>query len=218
MIPSHGASQRPRHVRTDATSSTLLERAQAQDPEAWARLVDLYGPLVYAWCREAGLQSEDAADVVQEVFRGVMTGLPTLERSGSGSGFHAWLRGIAKYKIADHFRRLHRSPHAIGGTDAQQRLLSVPQPPDRPAEAAQGQDKGLLSRRILDLIRTEYEERTWQAFWQVAIEGRSPADVAADLGMSLGAVYQVKSRILRRVRQECSALLADPDPGPSGAI
>src|SRR5262245_29431146 len=54
-----------------STSSTLLERVRAQDQEAWQRLVHLYSPLVYGWCRRSGLQDADAADVGQEVFRDV---------------------------------------------------------------------------------------------------------------------------------------------------
>src|SRR5438552_4110060 len=50
------------------TSSSLLARVRAQDRAAWNRLVDLYGPLVYRWCRQLGLLSEDAEDVGQEVF------------------------------------------------------------------------------------------------------------------------------------------------------
>ncbi|HUT93224.1 MAG TPA: hypothetical protein VMY37_27415 [Thermoguttaceae bacterium] len=37
-------------------SSTLLDRVRAQRPEAWQRLVDLYGPVVCRWCRQSGLR------------------------------------------------------------------------------------------------------------------------------------------------------------------
>ena len=39
------------------------------------------------------------------------------------------------------------------------------------------------------------------------IEGQSPAHIAADLGMSVQAVYQAKSRVLRRLRRELGELL-----------
>src|SRR5262245_31027019 len=54
-----------------ATSSGLLERVKAQDQAAWERLVSLYSPLLYRWCRQAGLQAEDARDIGQEVFTAV---------------------------------------------------------------------------------------------------------------------------------------------------
>jgi RNA polymerase sigma-70 factor (ECF subfamily) len=59
-----------------------------------------------------------------------------------------------------------------------------------------------LLRRGLELIRGEFEPRTWQAFWLTAVEGRSPKDVAHELGMSDGAVRVAKSRVLHRLRTE----------------
>ena len=52
-----------------ATSKSLLDRMRAGDQESWRRCVRLDGPLVYSWCLRAGLASEDAGDVCQEVFR-----------------------------------------------------------------------------------------------------------------------------------------------------
>jgi RNA polymerase sigma-70 factor, ECF subfamily len=52
----------------------------------------------------------------------------------------------------------------------------------------------------------EFENRTWDAFWRTVIEGQSPADVAADLEMSIPAVYKAKSRVLGRFRQVLAEL------------
>ncbi len=49
----------PRSV--NATSPSLLARVQANRPGSWERLVDLYAPLVYHWCRRSALSPEDAA-------------------------------------------------------------------------------------------------------------------------------------------------------------
>ena len=62
-------------------------------------------------------------------------------------------------------------------------------------------DRGLFGR-ALELIRGEFEERTWQAFWLTAVEDRAAGDVALELGMSPGAVRVAKSRVLRRLREE----------------
>jgi RNA polymerase sigma-70 factor (ECF subfamily) len=59
------------------TSATLLERLrQPADQEAWARFVRLYTPLPYYWARRVGLQEQDAADLVQEVFAVLFQKLP----------------------------------------------------------------------------------------------------------------------------------------------
>jgi RNA polymerase sigma-70 factor (ECF subfamily) len=65
----------------------------------------------------------------------------------------------------------------------------------------------LIYRRALDLVRAEFENRTWEAFWNTTVDGRPPRDVAADLGMTVLAVYKAKSRVLRRLRQELGGLV-----------
>ena len=43
----------------DSTETSLILRVQQNDAAAWERLSQLYGPVVYAWARKAGLQSDD---------------------------------------------------------------------------------------------------------------------------------------------------------------
>jgi RNA polymerase sigma-70 factor (ECF subfamily) len=167
-----------------------------QDGDAWSRLAKLYGPLVYGWCRRRGLQDVDAADVVQEVFRSVAASIKSCE---PGS-FRGWLWTITRSKLIDHFRKGERQPAATGGSDAQARLQQIPEALDE-ADAGPGQNTPLV-KRALDMIRPDFEEATWQAFWRVVMEDQKPADVARSLGISANAVYIAKSRVLRRLRDE----------------
>jgi len=75
MDPSTGQNDASGYDQSGATSSSLLERAKARDPQAWERLVELYGPLVYQWCRRWGISATDSQDVVQELFRAVASGI-----------------------------------------------------------------------------------------------------------------------------------------------
>jgi DNA-directed RNA polymerase specialized sigma24 family protein len=59
-----------------------------------------------------------------------------------------------------------------------------------------------FTQRVVEVVRAEFEPRTWDAFWRIVVEGQSPAEVAQALGLSLPAVYQAKSRVLRRLRRE----------------
>jgi DNA-directed RNA polymerase specialized sigma24 family protein len=56
--------------------------------------------------------------------------------------------------------------------------------------------------QTLETIRGEIEPRTWQAFSLLMLEGQPPDEVAGQLGISAGALRQIKYRILRRLRQE----------------
>ena len=55
-------------------------------------------------------------------------------------------------------------------------------------------------------MRHEFQPTTWNAFWKTAVEGASPKDVGRELGMSPGAVYVAKSRVIARLRDEISQL------------
>ena len=66
-----------------------------------------------------------------------------------------------------------------------------------------------MFRQALDLIRGEFRENTWRAFWLVVVEGRPPADVADELNLSPGAVRVAKCRVLQRLRRT----LGDLDDG-----
>jgi RNA polymerase sigma-70 factor (ECF subfamily) len=195
-------------IAEGSTSSTLLARAKARDPQAWDRLVRLYGPIVYHWARRWGLQAHDSADIVQDVFRAVLTGLETFRREQPQQSFRAWLATITRNKLRDRFRLRQRSPQTAGESDARAALEQHAEPADNlDPQAAWSELQAGLWRRALDLVRAEFEPRTWDAFWRVTVEGRSTADVAEELSLSRPAVRQAKYRVLKRLRTELEGLI-----------
>jgi len=148
------------------------------------------------------LQAEDAKDVVQEVFSSVATHVSTFHRDAEHGGFRAWLSKITRNKIRDFYRRRCEEPIAQGGTGAYERLCRMScEPATNGSLVADETDKNLLVRRAIRLVQEEFEERTWEMFCRVAILAEKPAEVAARFGVSVAAVYQAKSRVLRRLRQ-----------------
>lgn len=187
------------------TSRSLLERAKSDDPAAWTRLVDLYAPLVAYWSRRWGLREEDIADVLQEVFQAVAAHMAGFQHERQGATFRGWLRTITLNKVRDYFRKRGQEPAGVGGTEVLAWFAQVPSPqPLEGIDSSRAEDPAdcILLYRALELIRTEFEPRTWQAFWQTSVEGKPPRDVALELGMSPGAVRVAKSRVLRRLRDE----------------
>jgi RNA polymerase sigma-70 factor (ECF subfamily) len=167
----------------------------------------LYGPVVYRWCRHSGLGRDAAAEVVQEVFVALAAHVVDFRHDRPGDSFGAWLRTITRNKVLDYFRARRDRPAAEGGSVAQEQLLRVPELAE-PSQSGMSADVySSVLRRGLDLVRAEFENRTWEAFWRAAVEGHPPAIIAADMGMSIQAVYKAKSRVLRRLRQELDGLL-----------
>jgi RNA polymerase sigma-70 factor (ECF subfamily) len=168
-------------------------------------MVGLYYPMVYGWCRQAGLQPDDSSDVCQEVFRGVASGIVNFRREQLGDTFRGWVRRITQRRIIDHRQRQQMRPDAVGGDTAQKRWLElVDSLTEQPSSL---RSEPHLVRSVLDLVRNEFESRTWDAFWRTAVEGQPVAEVAKELGITANAVYLAKSRVLRRLREE----LVDPN-------
>jgi RNA polymerase sigma-70 factor (ECF subfamily) len=190
-----------------ATSGSLLAHVRAGEAAAWNRLVGLYGPLIFAWCRRRDLQDQDIADVCQDVFLAVARHINTFRKQQPQDTFRGWLHRITANKIHDLYRRRGQEPVGAGGTDAHRRLAQVPAPREpEEASAVEGRAERGLLQRALRRVRDEFEERTWQAFWRTAVEGRSAAEAAAELGTSPGAVRVAKSRVLHRLREELGDL------------
>jgi RNA polymerase sigma-70 factor (ECF subfamily) len=202
--PGSGEGSQP----STTTSRSLLERVKSDEPAAWDRLVALYAPLVLGWCRGWGLREQDAADIFQEVFQAVAAHIGGFRKEREGDTFRGWLRTITRNKVHDYFRVRNRQPEGVGGSEAQDRLaqLPAPQPGEDSSLLEENCERGLVAR-ALELIRCEFTERTWQAFWRTAIEGRSAPDVAAELSMTAGAVRVAKSRVLQRLREELGDLI-----------
>jgi RNA polymerase sigma-70 factor, ECF subfamily len=184
----------------DRTSSTLLERARDRDELAWGKMVDVYTPLVWRWCRRLGLKPDDIEDICQEVFRAVHRALPGFRRDREGYSFRGWLRMITLNKVRDMWGK--KRSLAVGGSDAFAFLNDVADPNGEVAvEAEDEQEVGLLYRRAVQVMRDEFEDRTWQAFWQVTVDDQPVEQVAARLRMSKNAVYLARSRIRKRLRE-----------------
>jgi RNA polymerase sigma-70 factor (ECF subfamily) len=188
-------------------SSNLYRFGNQATPEWWLRFATLYAPVVRRWALRAGLPPADADDLLQQVRLAVCRGIATFQRN-PGS-FTAWVYTITRRQIIDFYRERGRLPEAVGGTDFLQRLQQEPAPTEDAPTEPPPEALSPLVRRAMDLVRTEFETRTWEAFRLVVMEQRETGDVAATLGMSPATVRQAKSRVLRRLR----AVLDPREPG-----
>lgn len=185
-----------------STSLTLLQRARNNETGAWDRLVALYEPLVRHWCARAGLQAADAEDAAQDVFLLAVKNLADFRRDRPGDTFRGWLRAIARNALVDQLRRQARQPVGTGGTDANLQIHAMTDPNVQLPDEDSPEQIQALYRGALELVRGEFEERTWQMFWQTVAEDRPAAVVAEAFGVSSAAVRKARSRVLHRIKQE----------------
>lgn len=180
-------------------ASLLLRLRRSDDAAAWRRFVELYTPLLYYWACRLGLNNEDSGDLVQDVLTTLVEKLPTFQYE-PGKKFRAFLRTIIENRWRDLMRRRATRPAVMGAA-----LDDVPAPEQ--SDFAEEEYRRLILERAGRVMRSDFQEATWRAFWATVVEGKSGAEAATELGMSLDAVYVARSRVLRRLRQELEGLL-----------
>lgn len=195
----------PSQTVSPSTSISLIRLARARDPNAWRDLSHLYGPLVYRWVRQFGLQSHDAADVSQNVFVSVFRGFDGYSVEQEGSSFRGWLWTITRNAVHEFARKRSIRPAAAGGSDAYHSFQQHPDLTEHETEPADFDAGQSLAHRALKLVRETIDDRTWDAFWRTAIRDQPAVEVAMELNITAKAVRQAKYRVLCRLRQ----LLAD---------
>ena len=191
-----------------STASSLLERVRSQNSDAWVQLVTLYGPVVWGWAGRWGIPHHDRDDLVQEVFQSVSRGIAAFRKEQPNDSFRGWLWTIARNKMRDRLRRAERDIPGLGGSNARSLFEQIPEELSESISGLPGLDgKAALVNRALEIIRSRFERSTWEAFWRTTIDQHDPQQVATELGISVGAVYQAKSRVLRHLRQDLGGLL-----------
>jgi RNA polymerase sigma-70 factor (ECF subfamily) len=192
------------HESLSTRASLIIKLRDPADSVAWHEFVAIYEPLVYRLARRKGLQSADAQDLCQEVFRAVAGAVDRWDpRRGS---FRAWLSRITRNMLINFLTRGRSQPHGSGSTSIQGLLEAQPACDPSATALFEAERERCLIRWTAEHIRSKFAPATWQAFWQTAIEGRAPGDVAAELGLSIGAAYVARSRVLSRLKQTIKLL------------
>jgi RNA polymerase sigma-70 factor, ECF subfamily len=192
----------------DATSASLLDRlAVKSDAGAWQRLVEVYTPLIRGWLVRHAVQDADCSDLVQEVLAVVMQKMPEFHHNQRRGAFRSWLRAITTNCLRDFWKARRYRPRATGDSDFQEVLNQMADPDSGVSKLWDKEHDVHVTRKLLQLLQPHFEPRTWTAFVKVAVEGAEAERVAAELKMTVNAVWIAKSRVLARLRQEANGLI-----------
>jgi RNA polymerase sigma-70 factor (ECF subfamily) len=184
-------------------ASLLVRLRDPQDHDAWQQFFRVYASVVYGFARRRGLQDADAADLMQDVLRRVAMSAGKLDYDRRKGTFRGWLFTVTRNRVFDFLNQRRKQAVGAGGSDVQERLNDQPATDAGDGASAWDQEhqQGVM-RWAMDRVRGEFQDNTWKAFWQTAVEGKSPKEVAGNLAMSAGAVYVAKSRVLARLKTE----------------
>jgi len=189
-----------------STSVTLLARLQQApaDQAAWGEFVRRYGPQVYGWCRRWRLQEADAQDVTQAVLTRLADKMRTFAYDPARS-FRAYLKTLARYAWCDFLEASKQPGLGSGGSGVLELLATVEAGDDLVQGLNEPFDQELLAQ-AQDRVRQRVEPHTWEAFRLTALEVRSGADAAAQLGIKVATVYKAKSKVQKMLHDEIARL------------
>jgi RNA polymerase sigma-70 factor, ECF subfamily len=182
------------------TPPSLLERIRKPGAdEAWEQFVALYTPFIFSLVRKAGAGREEAADLVQDVFLLLTRKMADFEYDAKRS-FRAWLRTVVMNRMHENARG--RSPPIVFSPSQFDLAKS-----EEAESLEESEYRRHLIARAMEIMQREFAPTTWKACWEHVVSGRPAAEVGAELGISEGAVYVAKCRVLRRLREEMKGLL-----------
>jgi RNA polymerase sigma-70 factor (ECF subfamily) len=182
-------------------ASLVLQLRDGANQSAWREFMQLYGPVVYGFARKRGLQDADAADLMQDVMRAVSAAIGRLDYDPNQGTFRGWLFTITRNKVFNFLSARRIRPQGSGDTTTNRMLDTQPDENDG-SDAWELEYQRRLAALAMERVKGEFQDKTWRAFWLTAVEGVGAADVAKQIGISPGAIYVAKSRVLARLKEE----------------
>lgn len=186
-------------------ASLLVQIRDGSNHGAWQEFMRLYGPVVYGFARKRGLQDADAADLMQDVMRSVSTSIGRLDYDRNQGAFRGWLFTITRNKVFNFLSARRIRPQGSGDSTTNRMLDSHPDDNDG-SEVWEVEYQRRIAAIAMDRVKGEFQENTWKAFWLTAVEGISAGDAGKQVGMSPGAIYVAKSRVLARLKEEVETM------------
>jgi RNA polymerase sigma factor (sigma-70 family) len=176
--------------------ASVVHRAASGDMQAWDRLVDQYGRLIWSITGEFRLVESDAADVVQTTWMRLLEHIGRLqhpERVGS------WLAVTTRNECLRHLA-------------ARKRIVLVREDVafDVPAEHEPEIDAALLAQESAQTVREAMAHlpTRWQRLMTLLMADPpvSYAEISDELGLPVGSIGPTRARCLAKLR----VLLATP--------
>ncbi|MFK7818141.1 MAG: RNA polymerase sigma factor [Planctomycetaceae bacterium] len=194
----------------DTRHSLILRLPNGTDAEAWNEFVEIYGPLIYRLARSKSFQDADAQEIVQEVLVAVSGAVERWDPDVNIGRFRDWLFRIARNLMINFLTRRRYQPVGNQQLSVSQ-LLEHPFQQDRDASNCFDLEyRRQVFRWAADTVEAEVSRKHWSAFWRTSVDGLAISDVAEELGMTTGAVYIVRSRVMAKLRAASSRFEDEP--------
>lgn len=192
--------------KSPPTRSSLLFRVRdTTDSVAWAEFVHIYAPLIHAYGLKRGLQDADAADLAQDVLTAISKVIQSFDYEPDRGSFRGWLFTITLNRLRKLVNQRQSQFHGSGESGVRDLLNQFPDA-ETAEEEWNREHEDRLFRWASEYVKDEVSPSTWSAFWHTAVLDQDPKQVAESLGMSTGAIYVSKSRVIAKIRERIQSV------------
>lgn len=186
-------------------NSLILRLRDRGDAESWREFVTIYEPVIYRVAMRRGMQHADALELVQRVMLAVAKAVDRFQPDSERAKFRTWLFRITHNEFCKEYASSNR--RATTGDSEMQVMLA--QLPAECTEDFSTEYRRSVFRWAADQVRPRVKPSTWQAFWRTSVDAEKPEIVAAELGISTGAVYIARSRVMARLQKQAAKFEED---------
>ena len=173
------------------------------DNDSWRECYEIYAPLIYNRARQRGLSVADADDVVQKTMTDLARRVLKVTFDPRRCAFKTWVMGIARWKIAEHFRkqgvldRIRRGLENSSGANW---------PSNTPDIHWEDDPRLLVAHEAFKRVSGRSSKRAFEIFCLCTMEGNRPASVAKFLRATVNTVYICNRRIRNLIQLEARGL------------
>lgn len=198
---------------TRTTTQLLSDLRDPSNAEAWSGFDARYRPVLTSFARSLGFSPDDAAELAQRA----MVEFAQAYRAGRyvrGQGrLSSWLIGIAR-NTAYAMRRSEGAGRRAGQQNQADIEASLSDEAHLTRVWERERDGVILAQAIAQLGQSSrLEEHTLRAFDLFVVRGVPAQEVAAQCGIDVDAVYVIKNRLTKRLREIVRELTAAYDEG-----
>jgi RNA polymerase sigma-70 factor, ECF subfamily len=189
-----------------STRHSLLTRLKdPADIHAWSEFSRIYEGTIYATARRWGMQHADACDIVQNVMQSVAKQMDHWQARYAVGSFRGWLRTVTRNQLINCLESRRNRIHI--GADATRAWNQIADSKESLNASVEIEYQREVFQLAAEIVRDEFEEKTWRAFWLCTVESLETPEVASTLNLSHSAVYVAKCRVLARLRTEVSRII-----------
>ncbi|WP_437206771.1 RNA polymerase sigma factor [Planctomicrobium sp. SH664] len=183
--------------------SLIVRLSDAQNHDAWCAFISAYEVFLRQFCLRLGVPRQQLPDATQQILLTVLKSVADWKSDGQPESFRRWLQRLARNVVIKFMVQERRHPQGTGGSG--EIAVTEPSDPRALADAERSYDEELIHWAAAQ-VRHEFHPSSWEAFWRTAIEQVPVVSVASDLGISPGAIYMARSRIVARIRSRISEI------------